>query len=100
MHDLDPIAFRQNRRCPIGAPRDIPVQLDRNSRPRERQFLDEIFQARSVRYFLALSVYLNAQDLIRELGPRRQDNFSQFRDFPARFGLNEDRGPAGLEIGQ
>ena len=56
VNNLNPVAFRQDGRCPVSAARDILVSLNCDSGRRKREALDQIFETRSVRYFLSFSV--------------------------------------------
>ena len=63
MHNLNSITFRENCHGPIASTHDITIQLDRNSRGRQREFADKIFQGASILRVAILSVDLNFQDV-------------------------------------
>jgi hypothetical protein len=65
VHNLDSIAFIQNRLRPFATASHISIQLNGDTHGRQRQFTNQIFQARAVWHFLIFSVYLNAQDCLR-----------------------------------
>lgn len=99
MNNFYPVAFLQHRTCPFATPGNTSIQLNRNADRLQRQFLNQVFQTRTVRQFLSFSVYLNVQDWIPRLAFGGQNNFSQLGDFAVTFGLNQNRRPARFEVG-
>lgn len=61
VHDLNSIIFGENYFGPLITPDYVVVELNRNSRRRQREFADEIIQRRLIPYLASFTINLNTQ---------------------------------------
>ena len=100
VNDFQPISFAKHCLRPVVPENDFTVELDCNSRRRQREFIHEITQGRLIGNTSDLTIDLNPQFLLLlslSQQSSRQNNPAQFCNLTVDLNPNQNRRAPGLE---